>query len=254
MPWQSNVFPYIIITGSPPHTGLYVYTPTPGKNNLVETVGITTGGTDSFGNTILAGDTLYMNQAGTYYALQIAGGAGSVPLIHWWISSGDQTGTYSTMFVVGAASGATASLGIDLGSAAPFGNPPQCFSQPLHAQNPVTPASGAETWHSLGTLANYSIVTARYSLSNANEVRLQIDVSSSGANAGTTTFANTLPGAYIPATANPNGLHLPLASTRVVTAADSWPRLFISSTGQVQIVQTAAVNNTLGTAVSVPLD
>ena len=183
-----------------PGGGMFVYNPTQAKNNLVETAGITGAMKDKFGNTILPGDTLYMNQGGTYYALQIAGGAGSVPLVHWWVSPTDQTGTYTTLFVVGLAVSAGLN-GIDLGSAAAFANPPQCFSNPLFAQNPVTPGSGAETWHNIIPDAGWTVATSlRYKLLPDGLVYLYGDLTHAAITAATSiNSVNPLPGPYRPA-------------------------------------------------------
>lgn len=119
----------------------------------------------------------------------------------------------------------------------------------LTATDPVN--GGPETWHSLGTLANYTVNIGRYRLTPDNEVEIEVDVTAAGANAQTTTFGNTLPSAYRPQADR----RLPVSSTRNVTAGDPWPRLFVqSSTGQVQVIQVASVSDTVSATVRIPLD
>jgi hypothetical protein len=113
------------------------------------------------------------------------------------------------------------------------------------------PPAGAETWHSLGALLGYTVAEGRYKLTPENEVVFDIDVTANGVNSNTVAFANLLPAAYRPAVDR----HLPLSSTRAVTAADPWPRLFVTAaTGAVSVLQQANTTATLGTNVRLPLD
>lgn len=97
-----------------------------------------------------------------------------------------------------------------------------------------------DSWNSLGTLTGYTVGTARYRLTTDGEVEIDVSVTSGGSNSGTTTFSTDLPTGYIPTTSHT----FPMSSTRAVTAADVWPRLFVTaSTGAVQVVTTANVAN-----------
>lgn len=117
------------------------------------------------------------------------------------------------------------------------------------AADPSLTYQNAESWHTLGTLANYTVNRGRFRLNNAGETEIDIDVSSAGANAGVTTFSVTVPAAYRPASQR----FWPLASTRAVTAGDTWPRALISAAGGVSVVQTASVTAQLGAIQNVPL-
>lgn len=112
--------------------------------------------------------------------------------------------------------------------------------------------SGAvETWHSLGTLAGYSVSAGRYRLTNDNHVELDIQITAGGANNATVTFANALPVAYRPTADR----HLPLAKASTIAAGDTIPRVFVQqSTGSVQVVQNASNSVTLGMNARLPLD
>lgn len=130
----------------------------------------------------------------------------------------------------------------------------------LTATGPVTATGGTatvpslietDTWHSLGTLANYTVTLGRYRLTVDNCVELDIEVSTTGTNAASPAFSNTLPAAYRPL----NDRRLPLATTKTTAAGDNPSRLFVqSSTGSVQVVQTASSSANLGCCVRIPLD
>lgn len=122
----------------------------------------------------------------------------------------------------------------------------------LTATDPIN--GGPETWHSLGTLAGYTVNAGRYRLTPMNEVELDIDVTAGGANAGTVTFQNALPSQYRQTPAR-GDVRLPMSTTRVVTAGDPWPRLFISqSSGQIEVIQTASDTSELTFTGCMPLD
>lgn len=93
MGWASNVFPLLIITASGGFTGLFVYNPAPGHNNLVDSIAAT-GGTDPYGNVYQAGITSYPgggSGTGTYSQLsagtiQIASSAFQSAPVHFTVS------------------------------------------------------------------------------------------------------------------------------------------------------------------------
>jgi hypothetical protein len=115
--------------------------------------------------------------------------------------------------------------------------------------DPVALDGTVEAWHSLGTLANYTIAAGRYRMTPEGELELDIDVTGNGSNAGTTTFGNTLPTAYRPAITR----HVGIGTTRPQTNGESWPRLFISTAGGVQVVATASVTNEYFWSGTIPL-
>lgn len=237
-----------------PNGGMFVYSPTKAVNNLVETDGLTVAGHDSVGNTTLPGTVQYMQQGGVYFALQITGGSGNVPQIKWLISSGDQTGTYSTLFIVGWTASAGQN-GIDLGSAAAFANPPQCFSSPLLARNPTTPASGADTWHTLALSGSWTAVASQipqYKLMNDNTVMI---VGQAVVPAGVTGPGNTVgvvTGPYVPARSQSCPTIDTLAASPFTATAHS---LTIRTTsGNVDVFGAATAGNTLTLNVRYPLD
>lgn len=108
-----------------------------------------------------------------------------------------------------------------------------------------------DTWHTLGTLAGYTVNIGRYRLTIENEVEIDVDVQAGGANAATVAFGTVLPAAYRPTIDR----RLPISTSRVQTAGETIPRLFVQqSTGQVQIVQTLNNAAQMGTVVRIPLD
>lgn len=107
-----------------------------------------------------------------------------------------------------------------------------------------------DTWHSLGTLAGYTISEGRYRLTASGNVELDVVVSSAGANASSTAFSVTMAAEYRPPSVN----RFPaMGTTRAVTAGDVSPRLVVSPTGVVSVVQTAAVTASLSVNCQLPL-
>jgi hypothetical protein len=126
------------------------------------------------------------------------------------------------------------------------GDPIQ-ITDPLVATDPVN--GGPETWHTLGTLALYTVTVGRFRKTIDNEVEIDIEVTEQVTAAANTNFSVTLPAAYQPLV----GRHIPLVGTRGVTAADPWPRLFVSA-GVVQVVNAGGNTNVWGVNVRLPLD
>jgi len=121
----------------------------------------------------------------------------------------------------------------------------------IAAQNPAPAANSAEVWHSLGTLALYTVNTGRYRLTSEGELELDIVVTSAGANASSTAFSTTLAAPYVPITVNRNPA---MGTNRPVTAGDVSPRLVVSVAGLVSVVQTANVTATLSYQGVLPLN
>lgn len=122
-------------------------------------------------------------------------------------------------------------------------------SQPGTGTSIINPAI-SEVWHSLGTLAGYTVGIGRYRLLPTNEAQLEISVTSAGANASSVTFQNAMPSQY-----------RPLADKRRVLGAAGGtmgtvePNVFIASaTGNVSVGQNT--NNALICYgdVTIPLD
>lgn len=107
-----------------------------------------------------------------------------------------------------------------------------------------------DIWNTLGTLAGFTVQVGRYRLTPHNEVLIDIEITAGGANAGSVNFSVTLPAAYRPLVSR----HLPMSSTRAVTAADVWPRLFVTTAGVVTVLSQASTTASLGTIVAIPLD
>jgi hypothetical protein len=120
------------------------------------------------------------------------------------------------------------------------------------ASNPVNGLP--ETWHSLGTLANYTVNVARYRLTPDGHMELDISVSSAGANAANTSFSNTPLAAPYQLGNGQSSTAYPLTSNRAVAAGDSMPRVIVGSNGGVSITQTAAVTALLTGQAFVPLN
>lgn len=76
MGWNSAVqVTPVVIVGGPSGSGIFIYNGTPSFGNLIEshTPITATGTTDSFGNGIVGGDTVYSSSGGSFYAFQRTG-------------------------------------------------------------------------------------------------------------------------------------------------------------------------------------
>lgn len=106
-----------------------------------------------------------------------------------------------------------------------------------------------ETWHTLGSpsFAGWTSDHGRYRMTPWGDVEIDIHLSGSGT-AGTYTYPNSLQAAYIPAITR----HYPMAITGNVTAGTNNARIFVSSTGIVQVVLPSVSN--AGNTIFVPLD
>lgn len=93
-----------------------------------------------------------------------------------------------------------------------------------------------DTWHSLGTLAGYTVTVGRYRLTTWGAYELDINVTSLGANAANTTFSVALPAGY----SGGSSIAYPLTANYVLTAGNAYPRLIVTSGGVVTIAQTAS--------------
>jgi hypothetical protein len=120
----------------------------------------------------------------------------------------------------------------------------------LVATDPVS--GGPETWHSLGTLAGFTVTLGRYRLTPHNEVEIDLELAGNGTGAITTTFANSLPSAYRPTVDR----RQPLGKTATQITTESWPRIFVASAnGNVQvIVDHVNTFSNFGVTALIPLD
>lgn len=86
---QQSVIQARLVIISGPGSGLFVYTPVPGANNLFASIA-SQAGVDPFGNQYLAGFTTYNFFSGTWFALQH-----SQFDLQWWIGGATQATPYS---------------------------------------------------------------------------------------------------------------------------------------------------------------
>jgi hypothetical protein len=63
----------------------------------------------------------------------------------------------------------------------------------------VTNPAVTEQWHSLGTLAGYTVLVGRYRFMATNQIEIEVSATSGGTNAASIAFQNVLPPAYRPA-------------------------------------------------------
>jgi len=257
---EPGILTVVLISGGVPGSGLFVYSGVPAKGNLIASISAVAG-TDVYGNTIREGVTAYkpdglggflarmalssnagdleFQSAATaaigFLASAAAGGGGSAITIQTEGYSGD---TFNDLTIQSPNAGGVL-IWNGAGGIETRG--------PVVIDDPASPGT-PETWHSLGTLANYTVNIGRYRLTSQGELELDVNVSSAGANAGTTTFSTTIAAAYRPTQLR----FVPMATTRNVTAGDAWPRLLVSAAGAVSVVQTAAVTAQLSAINAIP--
>jgi hypothetical protein len=248
----------VIISGSSTTggSGLFAYSPVPGKNNLIYSV-TAASGTDSYGNTVFGGATSYSVQAGTYYALNMSG-SGFPPRLSWYVSGSDQTGTYTLMYgLFDTVSGSVHGLSLNN---VPFADPPGAWAAPLLASDPAGANAGVtETWHDFGTLSNsWSVgVQAKYKLTAEGELMVSIVDLVPGTTADGTIIwsaANGLPAPYQPATTkqmvcSTNALRVSPVSAATQEAAS----LKFFTDGSVQCVGVAAAATRVDLAALIPI-
>jgi hypothetical protein len=110
---------------------------------------------------------------------------------------------------------------------------------------------GPETWHSLGTLAGYTVQVGRYRLTTGNEVEIDVEVTAGGSNANSVVFASTMPAAYRPLADR----HPPLSLTGSVSSlTNQWPRLTVGANGAVTVLAPGSAVTICGATVRIPLD
>jgi hypothetical protein len=224
--------------------GMFVYSGSPGAGDLIASI-VALNGQDPYGNAVFKGITSYDPGNGLFAELDSANlsistiaGINRVALVSVITPttgmqlSGFNGAAVSTLYLIADAAGSVVVAGV------------------MVAQQPGAIAATPEVWHSLGTLANYTVNRGRFRLTPQGETEFDIDVTSTGANAAVTSFSVTIPAAYRPAAQR----FWPMASTKAIAAGDSPPRALVSSAGVVSVVQTASVSNQLSAMQQVVLD
>lgn len=223
MGWQQSVFQLVIIEGSA-GSGLFVYSPSPGLGNLIASI-TPVSGTDSFGNPYLAGVSSYGPP-----------GAGIANLFGGLL----QMGASGTLATNPPQVSAPTSFSLLLGSGHNVGlvsahfqlfEGPSISTDVLSIWDPVAGFPTGETWHSLGTLAGFTVTRGQYQMLPDGTVFFDIVLAGTGANAASVVFSNTLPAVYQPVTTKIAAM----AQTRAITAGDAFPRLQVGSTGNVTV-------------------
>lgn len=121
----------------------------------------------------------------------------------------------------------------------------------LVATDPVD-TRAAETWHTLGTLSNYAVTTARFRMTPEGNVEYDIGVNGNGSNVVTTAFSVTIPTQYRPSVTRRATMS---ESGRAITATDQWPTFVVNTTGVVQVLCAATgVTTAMHCNVTFPLD
>jgi hypothetical protein len=237
-------------------SGAFFYSGTPALGNLIVSI-TNNNGTDSFGNTYGSGIQAYKpNGTGGFFARCIMDNTGSFGLQS---NSTAGIGSISSAAAGGGGSAITLQTEGYIGDSfndliinSPnaggllqwigFGTQGIETRQPIIIDDPVAGPGTPETWHSLGTLANFTVNRAEYRLTPSGETEMYFDLTSTAASAGTTTFSVTLPVAYRPSSLK----FYPLAWTKTIAAGDSPPRVVVASAGGVSIVTTPAVVSGIG--------
>jgi hypothetical protein len=212
--WTNQVVNQVIIAGTH-QSGLYVYRPSPGFGNLIASTGASSA-FDSFGNATLDG---FVSYAGGTLAQQVLNGVTS-----FYTAPG--AGGPWTLSPVQISFGSPGQLNFqatDINMAGPLAGVPA-----VTWYNPNIP--GPEVWHSLGTLAGYTITRAQYRMNVMGEVEFDINVSATGVNALNVNFSTTLASPYLPLASYIQPLATNLAVASWTAAA---PRIGITSGGVV---------------------
>lgn len=90
----------------------------------------------------------------------------------------------------------------------------------------------------------------RYRLDERGNLELDIEVTGNGSEASSTTFSTTMAAAYRPAVTR----HFALGETGVQNTGSSFAQLVVNTSGTVQVAKRGSVGDTVGTAVTLPLD
>lgn len=212
--------------------GTFTYSGTPAFGNLV-TSSTGSAGTDLFGNAYLLGLTTYSNIGGVFYAEALQGQQLA------WLNATSAAGPYTALSsinttLVGINSQPTIRLSAN---DIVFGvGTNDCFWDDVAGSLGLNAGCGPfipnESFHSFAGGTNLS-GTFRVKLLPWNAVWLDISASWNGAIAGGTVNIGSLPSAsYYPT----NTRQFPLAITGTVANAGNWPRVFVPTSGALQII------------------
>jgi len=259
-------------------SGFFLYSGAPANGNLSASIA-PAAGTDGFGNSYFAGIVSY---SGNRYS-QLVGGdlllgdtasTGSTAVVET-SSTGGQTyiaGSTKTSADIAAPwlalfSAAGSANGVVQAVIASGTTQPVALTTALAEIQGSLAVSGAitatggtaaapilittDTWHSLGTLAGYTVALAAYRLTPDGELELAISLTGGGANAASVNFSVTLPNTgYRPV----SGYQFGLTGNRALVAGDSIGRCGIASTGIVTVVTPANNSNTWVGVGRIPLN
>lgn len=233
-PGSTNVFRgrLVVIFGTGPNVGLFVYSPKPGAGNLVASIAAAAG-TDPYGNSYLAGVVSY--GASGLYTQALAGALNFAPAL---FSSN----------VVQLSSDAFGELVLN------SPNPTAGQSPSLFTVAPGT--NTEESWHSMNLVNGWAnrggtFVTAQYRrvASPPNDVRIIGDVSGGTITNGT--ILATLPVGYQPASAQSVGVQGALGTT-AHSALD--PVIEAETNGQLKLFNVGAGTTSISFNGSISLD
>jgi hypothetical protein len=245
MGWNNQLVALIVVSASGGYTGLFVYSPTPGIDNLALSVS-DLNGEDPYGNNVYPGLVSY-NEAGNGVSQILAGSVGVGTLSQLAVGLG--LGGFSDIAAVagrlviwsGQAQNADAQAFIKLFSAACTASDRtiaagateiDVIAQNVYLNGQLNLLAGngpfvfQESWHNVTPPAGYT-GNNRYKLLPWNCVL--IDVQLSGTSTGGNITCMTLPAGYQPA----GNLSEPLAITTTAAALPTTLRMTIQSNGAV---------------------
>lgn len=190
-PQQDFITQRVVVFGTGPGRGVFVYSPTPGAGSLVDSIA-SAAGTDPFGNAYLAGMTNYTLIGATHVAVETSGGTIS------FLTAASAAGPYTLVnnfSLFGAGPGPALQVQGDLVAVGGV------FAEAGVASS--TPPSGAEVFNDLGSTGLAGDAgSASYKLTPEGELQITVQKTFTALGGVTTaTFATTLVAPYIPTAA-----------------------------------------------------
>ena len=227
MGWNEpvEVTPIVIVGGSTPGSGVFIYNGTPGAGNLIEshTPGVPVTSTDAFGNGTVGGDAMYYKVSGVYYASVRLGET----IVSTW-SASSAAGPYTEINTWGMMTVVPFEQAIEvIGSFIVNGGPINATAGTASNPSIIT----TDTWHAISLATGFSSTDAEYKLNADNTVSLRGIVNLT-ANEPAFTAWGTLPAP----TANlfistPNNLSgYALGGVSIVINADGFPQIGVAAT------------------------
>jgi hypothetical protein len=233
-------------------SGVFVYSPAPGAGNLIASVAALAG-TDPYGNKYPSGIS---SQSGGIEAI-LSGKELA------WDAPADHPSNLPAVFAApSAATGNSLEITTGTGSGGVTAGAITLYDSAASSTVPAIPSGSpgifvafgcplvTDTWHTLGTAAQYSITRARYRMDAFGYLELDIQVTSSGTVGQDTAFSVTLPAAYRP----PVQRDMPLVQTVGQNSGSNWPRLYVTAAGGVHLFVRSNTASDFGTHCSIPLD